>query len=451
MTLAGLVATAVVDAAAAPALVRTIRCSGAGQSARIVIDLSRSLAYSAGMSADSTSYIVEIPGAVSETSLGEVRVGAGGVRRIQVRTLDGATMTPRVQATLELDARISCTHFRLPAEHGKPARIVLDVTRRGPLPAIGVTAADDTTPAPALTTAEPAPDDTASRIESRAAREPFVVAIDAGHGGHDTGTLGLYGLMEKKLVLDIARRIAADINRRPGLRAVLTRDDDVFLTLPQRNEIAEKLGADVFVSIHLNSAPSRSARGAEIFFVAPAGAERAANNVLNSGEAAHEFGLDRQDDADIVHMLLDVNQQSVLARSESLAAAILEEVRDSDLLPTRNVKQKSFSVLRTISMPSVLVEGGFVTNSADAKMLKSESGRARLASVVSAGIQEFLRTNPPQRKSASMRQIVHKVQNGDTLWTIAKLYNVPVQRICELNGFGTSQPLRVGQEIVVER
>jgi N-acetylmuramoyl-L-alanine amidase len=231
----------------------------------------------------------------------------------------------------------------------------------------------------------------------------------------------------------------------------MTRETDVYLTLPQRNEIAEKLGADVFVSIHLNSAPSSSARGAEIYFVAPAGAERAANQEMTSGDAAHDFGLDNRDDADIVHMLLDVNQQAVLARSEALAACILEEVRDRDLLPTRSVKQKSFSVLRTISMPSVLVEAGFVSNSADAKLIRTEDGRNRMAHAVGEGVSEFLRTQPPQRGSDASGQVVHRVQNGDTLWTISKRYNTTVSRICQLNGFGTSQQLRVGQEIVVSR
>jgi N-acetylmuramoyl-L-alanine amidase len=127
-------------------------------------------------------------------------------------------------------------------------------------------------------------------------------------------------------------------------------------------------------------------------------------------------------------------------------------VRERDLLPTRNVKQKSFSVLRTISMPSVLVEGGFLTNSADAKLLRTEDGRTRLSSAIAAGVVEFMRVHPPQRKSAAPgREVVHRVQNGDTLWTISKRYNTTVTRICELNGFRTTQPLRVGQEIVVAR
>jgi N-acetylmuramoyl-L-alanine amidase len=116
------------------------------------------------------------------------------------------------------------------------------------------------------------------------------------------------------------------------------------------------------------------------------------------------------------------------------------------------VKQKSFSVLRTISMPSVLVEAGFVSNREDARLLKTEDGRDRIARSIAEGIADFLRANPPQRDDAlAAGSIVHRVQNGDTLASISKRYNVTVHHICQLNGFRTSQPLRVGQEIVVER
>lgn len=436
---------------AGPGLVRTVRCSTSGESARVVIDLSRPLDYNVSLAPDSTALLVEIPGAVSEASLGEVKLGACGVVSVFTRTIKAAPAPSRVEVTLRLDAPVAWKHFSLPASKGKPARIVLDVERAAVVPAPTVATSDSGVRAPADSDAA-APVAPAEPRTTPGSNRPYIVAIDAGHGGHDTGTIGLYGLTEKKLVLDLAHRVANDLNRRAGIHAVLTREDDTFLTLPQRNEVAEKLGADIFVSIHLNSAPSSSARGAEIYFVAPAGAERAATQEMTSGDAAQEFGLDRRDDADIVHMLLDVNQQSVLARSETLAASILEEVRDRNLLPTRTVKQKSFSVLRTISMPSVLVECGFLSNSADAKLLRTDDGRDRISDAIADGIGDFLRANPPQRdEAAATRSIVHRVQNGDTLWTISKRYNVTVNRICQLNGFRTSQELRVGQEIVVQR
>jgi N-acetylmuramoyl-L-alanine amidase len=435
---------------AGPGLVRTVRCSSTGKSARIVIDLSRPLDYDVSLAPDSTALLVEIPGAVSEASLGEVKLGACGVASVFTRTIKAAPAPSRVEVILRLDAPVAWKHFSLPASNGKPARIVLDVERAAVVPAPAVATADSEVRAPADSDAG-APVVPAAPRATPGSNRPFIVAIDAGHGGHDTGAMGR-DLVEKKVTLDLAQRVAGDLNRRAGIRAVLTRENDTYLTLPQRNEVAEKLGADIFVSIHINSAPSSSARGAEIYFVAPAGAERAANQEMTSGDAAEEFGLDRRDDADIVHMLLDVNQQSVLARSETLAASILEEVRDRDLLPTRTVKQKSFSVLRTISMPSVLVECGFLSNSADARLLRSGDGRDRIADAIADGIGDFLRANPPQRDEvAATRSVVHRVQNGDTLWTISKRYNVTVNRICQLNGFRTSQELRVGQEIVVQR
>ena len=114
----------------------------------------------------------------------------------------------------------------------------------------------------------------------------ITVAIDAGHGGKDAGTLGRYGLVEKRLSLDISRRLARQINAVDGFRAVLTRTRDVYLDLPRRVQLAREKGADVFVSVHLNAAPNRSARGVEIFFVSPSGARRSARQVLaNPGRA----------------------------------------------------------------------------------------------------------------------------------------------------------------------
>jgi N-acetylmuramoyl-L-alanine amidase len=423
--------------------VRTIRHSANEDRARIVIDLSRPSAFQTRLTADSSALVIEIPDAVSESSMGEVAVGKHRVRSITARTSTAEPGLPRVRVTVLLDGAVSWECFALPPLDSRPARVVLDV-RAAPVAAStgGVETAVRSPVAGGV-------GDTLAGI-GRAAPRPFVVAVDAGHGGHDTGAVGRYGLLEKKLVLDIARRVADSLNARPGIRAVLTRERDEYLTLPQRNEIAEKLGADVFVSIHLNSAPSATARGVEIYFVAPAGAERAADQVLSSGEAADEFGLDGRRDGDIVHMLLDVNQQSVLARSEQLAVAILEQVRERRLMPTRTVKQKSFSVLRTISMPSVLVEAGFLSNASDAKLVRDASGRDRVARAIAEGVVDFFRLHPPQR-GGGQDALIHRVQRGDTLWTISRRYRTTIERLCELNGFSPAHQLRVGQEIVIRR
>lgn len=429
-----------------------IRHSTAGERTRVVIDLSRAAEYSVARLANTVGVSVSFPGAALSLDVERVEIGANGVRAI--RPVVGAGT---VEIVFELDRPATWDVFALPAGAGKPDRVVVDLTpSRSSAASAGAAVAlpRDTTavsPSPPKTTATVnAPATDAANPVATAKPRPFVVAIDAGHGGHDVGTTGRFGLVEKKLCLDLARRTAAILNRSPNVRAVLTRDTDSYLTLPRRNDIAEQKGADVFVSIHLNSAPSRAARGAEIFFVAPAGAERAASQALASGEAAHGFGLEEPGDEDIVHMLLDVNQQAVLARSELLAESILESVRERNLLPTRAVKQKSFSVLRTISMPSVLVEAGFISNTADAKLVKDPDGREKLARAVADGVLEFFRSHPPQRAGGDLTtSAVHRVQSGDTLWTLSRRYRTTVTRLRELNGLRPSEELRVGQQLVV--
>jgi N-acetylmuramoyl-L-alanine amidase len=445
---AGVLAIGGEQAAAGIARIDGIRHSTSGERTRVVIDLSKPSPYTVTRLADSIGVCVSFDGVALSLDVGALTVGANGVRAIRPE-VDAGT----VRIELDLDGPASWDVFAVPAGKGKPDRVVVDLvpasrdavaSRIAPAPAD--TAVAEPEPAPAEYS--PVPTVTTSPSKSR----PFVVAVDAGHGGHDAGATGRFGLVEKKLCLDLARRTAEILNRNGKVKAVLTRDGDQYLTLPRRNEIAEQKGADVFVSIHLNSAPSRSARGAEIYFVAPAGAQRAANQALQSGEAAHDFGLEESGNDDIVHMLLDLNQQSVLARSELLAESILESVRGRGLLPTRAVKQKSFSVLRTISMPSVLVEAGFISNNADAKLVKDPDGRERVARAIADGVLAFFRAHPPQRIDTSpttLASLVHRVQRGDTLWTLSRRYGTTVARIRELNGLQPSEELRVGQKLVV--
>jgi N-acetylmuramoyl-L-alanine amidase len=423
-----------------PLVVRSVRYSAEAGQTRVVLDLTRRSGFTVDYLADSSAISIVVPGASLDGSVHDAVVGGNGVRDIRARADEA-----RAEIVVGVEHGVTWKEFSVPARDGKPFRIVVDLGAGAAAAEVAAAEAGSGVDADSVSSREPAAAPSSAR---QPASRPFVVAIDAGHGGHDTGAIGKYALVEKKLCLDLARRIAAILDRQPGVDAVLTRDSDVYLTLERRNQVAEEKHADVFVSIHLNSAPSSSARGAEIYFVAPAGAQRAASRALASGEAAHDFGLDPGDDGDIVHMLLDVNQQSVLARSELLAESILESVRDRRLLPTRTVKQKSFSVLRTITMPSVLVEAGFISNASDARLVRDAAGRETVARAVADGVLEFFRLHPPQR-GAPESAVIHRVQRGDTLWTISRIYKTSVDRLRQLNSLGTRSSLRVGQELVV--
>jgi N-acetylmuramoyl-L-alanine amidase len=161
--------------------------------------------------------------------------------------------------------------------------------------------------------------------------------------------------------------------------------------------------------------------------------------------AAHELGLRGEASSDIMHMLVDVNQQAVLKRSEDLAESILQRL--SRLLPTRAVKQKSFAVLRNIRLPSVLIECGFLSNRRDAALIKDSGGRDRIANGIAGGIRRYLEANPLPREQGRP-VLVHRVQAGDTLWKLSREYGASIASIRQLNRLDSSM-LRVGQELLI--
>lgn len=386
---------------------------------RIVLDADGPCRYTVTRHENPDRIAINLTGARAGRSLRNETVGEGGVRRVRVNRLSWGT-----QVVIDLDGPATWKHFTLSRTQTKSDRIVLDVMRGG---------------------------DGRSKTASaprRTADGVYVVAIDAGHGGKDRGTMG-NGLVEKELTLDIGRRVAAGINAHDGYKAVLTRSSDVYLTLPRRVELAEQMGADLFVSIHLNSAPNRRARGAEVFFLSPSGARRTASRMLsNPDRAAHELGIRGEASSDVLHMLVDVNQQAVLQRSEDLAESILHEISRPGLLLTRAVKQKSFAVLRNIRQPSVLIECGFLSNRHDAALIRDSKERDRIANGIAKGIRRYLEKNPLPREQGRP-VVVHRVRAGDTLWGLSREYGASIASIRQLNRMQSSTVLHVGQELLI--
>jgi N-acetylmuramoyl-L-alanine amidase len=408
----------------APAL-KGVRHAVRENETRIVIDLSSRADYKVFEVEAPDRIAINLPSVRLSSSTTPLSISEGVVRRVRINRLSWGT-----QVVLDLRSRATWRDFHLSPVDNMPHRVVLDVK---PLSRSFTTS---TTQRAAVKTAQKS-----SGL--------FVVAIDAGHGGSDPGAMGRKGTVEKHQALEIARRLAKVINQRKGYKAVLTRDRDVFLSLPSRAEIARKKGADIFVSVHLNSAPSKSARGAEVFFLSPSGAQSTANKLLsNKKTAARELGLEGSSSEDILHMLLDVNQQSMMERSSLLAEEILRAIDRKGLPPTRTVKQRSFVVLKSITMPSVMVETGFLTNSKDAAILKSSSGKDRIANAIANGVFSFLQKYPPTT-AATSRMVVHKVRRGDTLWEISRKYKTSVGSIQESNQMGKSQVIHIGQELVI--
>lgn len=213
------------------------------------------------------------------------------------------------------------------------------------------------------------------------------IVIDPGHGGSDTGALGRNGSQEKSLTLTLARQLKARLEDKLGLRVVLTRTNDADVELDTRSALANQYKGDLFVSLHINSSPDRSAHGAETYFSSleasdEASARAAAAANANQGDPLYDLQL----------ILWDLAQSRFLAQSQNLASLVQAELNDALQLRNRGVKQAPFRVLLGAAMPAVLVELGFLSNGNEEGMLASSEYRSELTDALVRAISRYKAT-----------------------------------------------------------
>jgi N-acetylmuramoyl-L-alanine amidase len=265
--------------------------------------------------------------------------------------------------------------FVLAAADGVPDRIVIDV------------------PSPPNPQAEANQQKQAADLRKS---KRLIVAIDAGHGGDDTGALGYRRLPEADIVLAIAKKLRAELEQIPGVSAVLTRSGDYFIPLRKRMEIARKFQADVLISIHCNASRNRDATGTEVYFLSLTGATDEASRSLAESENAADLigGGTPPTGDDLVGILFDLRQNDTLQRSSELAENLLDALRGEDRLSTgRGVKQAGFMVLKAPDIPSVLVETAFISNPREAAMLKDAQFQSKMAERLANGVQAYMKTH----------------------------------------------------------
>ena len=218
------------------------------------------------------------------------------------------------------------------------------------------------------------------------------IVIDAGHGGHDTGTIGPTGLMEKDLCLDVALRLGKIIKQRlPGAEVVFTRADDSFIPLEERTAIANEARADLFISIHANSSQDHGARGIETYYL----------NLKGSPEAMEVAARENAVSAVGIHDLEDLVKK--IARNEKIdeSKEFAEDIQTSlaqrvqklnKTVKNRGVRRAPFVVLIGADMPSILTEISFLSNPADEQLLKKPEHRQRLAEGLYQGVASYLQS-----------------------------------------------------------
>ncbi len=225
-----------------------------------------------------------------------------------------------------------------------------------------------------------------------------VVAIDAGHGGQDPGAIGRGGTREKDVTLAIARRLADAVDAEPGMRAVLIRDGDYFVSLRGRIRKAREHGADLFVSVHADSVLDRGVSGSSVYVLSLRGASDEASRWLAERENAADLlgGVSLDDKNDVLaSVLLDVTQKEAVSNSIEAADSVLASLRRVGPVHGSRVRHAGFVVLKSPDIPSMLVETAFISNAADERKLRDPAHQQRIAEAIHGGVRDFFYDKPP--------------------------------------------------------
>ena len=458
----GLLLTAVTVDALAVTQVKSMRLWRAPDNTRLVFDLSGPVQHSVFTLSAPDRLVIDINGA---TLAAPLNVATSNTPISSVRS---AQRTPTdLRVVVDLKKSVTPKSFTLAPNAQYGNRLVVDlydqeadaIAASAPPPTPTPVQTPATTPAVPVSPAQPA----IKLPPVPSGKREIVVAIDAGHGGEDPGASGSRGQHEKDIVLQIAKELQRQINSERGFRAELTRTGDYFIPLRKRTEIARKKGADLFISIHADAAPSRAAFGASVFALSDRGATSETARWLADTEnrsdligGAGNVSLDDKDRM-LAGVLLDLSMTATLSSSLNVGQKVLGNMGRVTSLHKQRVEQAGFMVLKSPDIPSILVETGFISNNNEAAKLATASHQQALARSIHTGVRQYFQQNPPPgtyiawlrdtgKIAAGPRE--HTVRPGETLAMLAVRYQVSVASLRSTNSLKTDE-LKVGQRLDV--
>lgn len=282
----------------------------------------------------------------------------------------------------------------------------------------------------------------------------IIIAIDAGHGGEDPGAHGPRGTLEKKVVLDISKKVAALINKKPGMKAVMVRKGDYYIKLRKRMQIARAHKADLFVSIHADAFKNSKVRGASVFTLSNRGASSEAARWLAKHENSADLvgGVKLADKEDMLaSVLMDLSQTATKEASRDVAGKILRNFKTIGHLHKDDVQKAGFMVLKSPDIPSILVETAFISNPAEERKLRSSSHQAKVAKAIYSGVVSYFNMHAPADTYFALNSKKrHTISRGETLSGIAHHYGVSMRSIKSVNALANNQ-IRIGQVLTIPR
>jgi len=358
--------------------IRDIRIAATENGTRVVLDLSAPVKHSAFLLDDPGRVVLDVSRSTLKTRL---PAAAGPITLVR----SGKLPNSGLRLVFEVKGPVKFETSALAPTAGAGNRLVLDIITPGAAKAVAVTPTTPVAIRPAHAPAESGRD--------------IIIAVDAGHGGVDPGASGRRGTREKVVVLEVARALAARINQVPGMKAVLTRDGDYFISLQERTLRARRAKADLFVSIHADAIANPDVSGSSVYVLSDRGASSEAARWLAERENAADLkGGIKLDDKDPVlqGVLLDLSQTASLSASMVAAENVLKSLDRIGEVRKPRVQQAGFVVLKSPDIPSMLVETAFISNREDERKLAQPAHRAKLANAIFAGIELYFQVNAPE-------------------------------------------------------
>jgi N-acetylmuramoyl-L-alanine amidase len=362
--------------------IRDARLWRSADKLRLVLDLSGPVLYKTFTLTAPERLIIDLSGAQLRGDFSQLELANTPIRAIRSGHVgQGAT-----RIVLDLSEPLQLNSFLLPPQDGQGHRLVLDLSHRAAPPA-------PMAAAPVIASVAP-------KGQAHAKRDIMVV-VDPGHGGKDPGAVGARGEREKDVVLSIAQLLAKRLKREKGFDVKLVRNDDFFVPLRKRVEIARKHRADMFISVHADAAPRLTASGASVFALSEGGATSATARFMAQRENdADLLGATRllnlkDKDPMLAGVILDMSMNATIASSLQLGGSVLDSLSGITSLHQKRVEQAGFAVLKSPDVPSILVETGFISNVRDSQRLVTARHQQAIADGLFTGLQRYFQKNPP--------------------------------------------------------
>lgn len=356
--------------------IRNARLWRSDDKLRLVFDLSGPVQYKTFSLGSPDRLIIDLSGANLSGDFSQLALVDTVIRSIR----SGHFGQGDTRIVLDLSGPVQLNSFLLPPQDGQGLRLVLDLKTSAPMHVASVPAVN---------------------VDKAHPQRDIIVVVDPGHGGKDPGAVGAKGEREKDVVLSIAQLLAKRLKREKGFDVKLVRNDDFFVPLRKRVEIAHKHNADMFISVHADAAPRLTASGASVYCLSEGGATSATARFM----AQRENGVDllgatrllnlKDKDPMLAGVILDMSMNATIAASLQLGSTVLGSLAGITTLHQKRVEQAGFAVLKSPDVPSILVETGFISNARDSQRLVTARHQQAVADGLFEGLQRYFQKNPP--------------------------------------------------------